>query len=73
MSGVDGGSQRLELDVAEKIQLSLYGREGGPGLPEDVKKMPLRGGFMPIGRVLGYCSPGGGRTVRGVGAGELFS
>ena len=30
-------------------------------------------GFVPIGRVLGYCSPGGGRTVQGVGAGELFS
>ena len=43
MSGVDGGSQRLELDVAERIQLSLYGREGGPGLPEDVKKRPLDG------------------------------
>ena len=46
MSGVDG-SQRLELDVAEKEVL---------GCP--IMKRPLDGGgFMPIGRVLGYCSP----------------
>ena len=58
MSGVDGGSQRLELDVAERIQLSLYGREGGPGLPEDVKKMPLDGVWCPSGGFLDTVLPG---------------
>ena len=60
MSGVDGGSQRLELDVAERIQLSLYGREGGPGLPEDVKKMPLDGfgALCPSGGFLDTVLPG---------------
>ena len=55
---VVGVDVEAELDVAERIQLSLYGREGGPGLPEDVKKMPLDGVWCPSGGFLDTVLPG---------------
>lgn len=47
MSGVDGGSQRLELDVAEKEVL---------GCP--IMKRPLDGALCPSGGFLDTVLPG---------------